>query len=141
MFPKKIFFFFTCVPFFFSIFDFCTLIFIILLFFLFFLLSILSFCKDCTVQWQTEERKENFFRRSIDGTTTQQTVIFQRPMTREVITVISPNPGRDMGFSVWKFSPPPDLLCQEVRGTRLINEEARKLRQFFQLFYSCISMI
>lgn len=54
-------------------------------------------------------------------------MIFQRPMTREVITVISPNPGRDMGFSVWKFSPPPDLLCQEVRGTRLINEEARKL--------------
>lgn len=66
--------------------------------------------------------KENFFADLSTVTTQNVRVIFQGPMTREVITVISPNPGRDMGFSVWKFSPPPDLLCQEVTRDWLTKE-------------------
>lgn len=83
-------------------------------FFLSFFFYPFSFAK--IVRYNGRRRlKREFFRRSIDGITTQTVrVIFQGPMTREVITVISPNPGRDMGFSVWKFSLPPGLLCQEV---------------------------
>lgn len=113
MFPEKIFLFFTCVPFFFH-FWLLYAVFIILFFFLSFFFYPFSFAK--IVRYNGRRRlKREFFRRSIDGITTQTVrVIFQGPMTREVITVISPNPGRDMGFSVWKFSLPPGLLCQEV---------------------------